>query len=85
MIIHISPYGVLRHIYLSYLQYNHIKSFPYYVIFLYSSNLLAKKKNLIRQFGGIQEVQRASIEDLLTIDGINKSLAERIYNFFNAG
>ena len=45
----------------------------------------AKKKNLIRQFGGIQEVQRASIEDLLTIDGINKSLAERIYNFFNAG
>ena len=45
----------------------------------------AKKKNLIRQFGGIQEVQRASIEDLLTIDGINKSLAERIYNFFNPG
>ena len=44
-----------------------------------------KKKNLIRQFGGIQEVQRASIEDLLTIDGINKGLAERIYNFFNAG
>ena len=45
----------------------------------------AKKKNLIRQFGGIQEVQRASIEDLLTIDGINQSLAERIYDFFNAG
>jgi excinuclease ABC subunit C len=45
----------------------------------------AKKKNLIRQFGGIQEVKRASIEDLLTIDGINKALALRIYNFFNAG
>ena len=45
----------------------------------------AKKKNLIRLFGGIQEVQRASIEDLLTIDGINKALAQRIYNFFNAG
>ena len=45
----------------------------------------AKKKNLIRQFGGIQEVKRASIEDLLTIDGINKALARRIYTFFNAG
>jgi excinuclease ABC subunit C len=45
----------------------------------------AKKKNLIRQFGGIQEVKRASIEDLLTIKGINKALARRIYNFFNAG
>ena len=43
-----------------------------------------KKKNLIRQFGGIQEVQRASIEDLLTIAGINKALAQRIYNFYNA-
>ena len=43
----------------------------------------AKKKNLIRQFGGIQEVQRASIEDLLTIDGINKALAQRIYDFYN--
>ena len=45
----------------------------------------AKKKNLIRQFGGIQEVKRASIEDLLTINGINKALARRIYTFFNAG
>jgi excinuclease ABC subunit C len=44
-----------------------------------------KKKNLIRQFGGIQEVKRASVEDLVTINGINKSLAKRIYNFFNTG
>ena len=44
-----------------------------------------KKKNLIRQFGGIQEVKRASVEDLMTINGINKSLAKRIYNFFNTG
>jgi excinuclease ABC subunit C len=42
-----------------------------------------KKKNLIRQFGGIQEVKRASVEDLMTINGINKFLAKRIYNFFN--
>ena len=42
-----------------------------------------KKKNLIRQFGGIQEVKRASVEDLMTINGINKPLANRIYNFFN--
>jgi excinuclease ABC subunit C len=43
-----------------------------------------KKKNLIRQFGGIQEVKRASVEDLMTINGINKPLANRIYNFFNS-
>ncbi|SVA24015.1 uncharacterized protein METZ01_LOCUS76869, partial [marine metagenome] len=33
----------------------------------------------------IQEVKRASVEDLVTINGINKSLAKRIYNFFNTG
>ncbi len=45
----------------------------------------AKKKKLIRLFGGIQEVQRASIDDWLTIDVINKALAQRFYIFFNAG
>ncbi len=42
-----------------------------------------KKKNLLTQFGGIQEVKRASVEDLLTVDGINKNLARKIFNHFN--
>ena len=43
----------------------------------------SKKKNLLTQFGGIQEVKRASVEDLLTVDGINKNLASKIFNHFN--
>ena len=43
----------------------------------------SKKRNLLTQFGGIQEVKRASIEDLLSVDGINKNLAKKIFNHFN--
>ena len=42
-----------------------------------------KKRNLLTQFGGIQEVKRASDEDLLSVDGINKNLAKKIFNHFN--
>jgi len=38
-----------------------------------------KKKNLIQQFGGLQEIRRASVEDLMTVKGINKELALRVY------
>ena len=40
----------------------------------------SKKRNLLTQFGGIQEVKRASLEDLLSVDGINKNLAKKIFN-----
>ena len=43
----------------------------------------SKKKNLLTQFGGIQEVKRASVDDLISVDGINKNLAEKIFNHFN--
>ncbi|MAJ30562.1 MAG: excinuclease ABC subunit C [Gammaproteobacteria bacterium] len=43
----------------------------------------SKKRNLLTQFGGIQEVKRASVEDLLSVDGINKNLAKKIFNYFN--
>ena len=42
-----------------------------------------KKRNLLTQFGGIQEVKRASVEDLLSVDGIKKNLAKKIFNHFN--
>ena len=43
----------------------------------------SKKRNLLTQFGGIQEVKRASLEDLLSVNGINKNLAKKIFNHFN--
>ncbi len=43
----------------------------------------SKKRNLLTQFGGMQEVKRASVEDLLSVDGINKNLARKIFNHFN--
>lgn len=39
----------------------------------------ARRKALLRQFGGLQELQRAGIEDIARIPGISKALAERIY------
>jgi len=43
-----------------------------------------KKRDLLSQFGGIQEIKRASVEDLLTVRGINDNLAKKIYKHFNA-
>ena len=43
-----------------------------------------KKKHLLKQFGGIQEIKRASVEDLMTVRGINNNLANKIYKHFNA-
>ena len=42
-----------------------------------------KKKNLMQQFGGLQELKRASVEDLMTVNGINKELALRVYRSLN--
>lgn len=38
-----------------------------------------RRRELLRQFGGLQELKRASIEDLAKIPGINLELAERVY------
>ena len=39
-----------------------------------------KRRELLRQFGGLQGVMGAGIDDLVTVRGISRTLAETIYN-----
>lgn len=42
-----------------------------------------RRQTLLKQFGGIQEVSRAGVEDLAKVDGISLQLAQRIYDVFH--
>jgi excinuclease ABC subunit C len=42
-----------------------------------------RRQQLLRQFGGLREVARAGIEDLLKVKGISRELAQEIYNAFH--
>lgn len=42
-----------------------------------------RRRQLLRQFGGLQEVARAGVEDLVRIQGISRALAQRIYDSFH--
>lgn len=42
-----------------------------------------RRQKLLQQFGGLQEVQRAGVEDLAQVEGISKSLAQKIYDVFH--
>jgi len=39
----------------------------------------ARRRALLKAFGGLSQIKRASIEDLAGVDGISRTLAERIY------
>lgn len=39
-----------------------------------------RRRELLRHFGGIQEVKSATVEDLAKVDGISKKIAEDIYS-----
>jgi len=39
-----------------------------------------RKRELLKQFGGIHGVMKAGIEDLVKIDGISKAMSIRIFN-----
>ena len=43
-----------------------------------------RRQNLLKQFGGLQEVARAGVDDLSSIPGISKQLAQRVYDVFHS-
>ncbi|WP_394760552.1 excinuclease ABC subunit UvrC [Phenylobacterium sp.] len=44
-----------------------------------------RKRALLHAFGSARGVSRASVDDLLKVDGVSQPLAERIYGFFRKG
>jgi excinuclease ABC subunit C len=39
-----------------------------------------RRQQLLKQFGGLRQLARAGVEDLAGVNGISKSLAQRIYD-----
>lgn len=44
---------------------------------------IQKRKNLLVYFGGIERIKNASIEEIIMVNGIDKKLAEKIYDYFH--
>ncbi len=42
-----------------------------------------RRQNLLKQFGGLQEVARAGVEDLRKVPGVSQALAQQIYDTFH--
>ena len=42
-----------------------------------------RRQALLKQFGGLKQLSRAGIEDIVQVDGINIELAQRIYDAFH--
>ena len=44
-----------------------------------------RKKALLSNFKSIEDIKNASVEELSQVEGLNKSVAENIYNYFRKG
>ena len=42
-----------------------------------------RRQALLRRFGGIQALTKASVEEIVKVSGISQALAERIYLYFH--
>jgi len=42
-----------------------------------------RRRELLRHFGGLPEIRKASVNDLAKVNGISQRLAEEIYSFFH--
>jgi excinuclease ABC subunit C len=42
-----------------------------------------RRQRLLKQFGGLQELKNAGVEDLQRVEGISRKLAEKIYDSFH--
>jgi len=43
-----------------------------------------RRQQLLKQFGGLQEVARAGVTDLASVPGISKNLAQKVYDVFHS-
>ncbi|MHA2347408.1 MAG: excinuclease ABC subunit UvrC [Candidatus Hodarchaeales archaeon] len=43
-----------------------------------------RRKNLLEYFGSIDKIKKSSIDELCQVDGINRSLGEKIYLYFHS-
>ncbi|MEJ2344980.1 MAG: excinuclease ABC subunit UvrC [Gammaproteobacteria bacterium] len=43
-----------------------------------------RRQLLLKQFGGLREIARAGVEDLASVQGISKQLAQKIYDAFHS-
>ncbi|HEB94539.1 MAG TPA: excinuclease ABC subunit UvrC [Gammaproteobacteria bacterium] len=43
-----------------------------------------RRQQLLKQFGGLQEVARAGVKDLASVPGISKNLAQKVYDVFHS-
>ena len=42
-----------------------------------------RRQSLLKSFGGLQQLERAGVEDIAKVDGISRALAQKIYDVFH--
>ncbi|MGC9457190.1 MAG: helix-hairpin-helix domain-containing protein, partial [Halothiobacillaceae bacterium] len=44
-----------------------------------------RRQALLKHFGGLQALKRAGIDEIATVPGVSRALAERIHAWFHEG